>query len=234
MDYGDVLANARPGPRAGAGRRRHRRRVGRHRGLVRSDRRRRGPAGLGHRDHVAHRLRRRGPVHGRRHDRGWQPGRGGAGGPPAQRAPPAVRPGDRRRAAGGGPPAPAARRPRDGRRVGRVRARAERSASPRVGVLAHRRQPLRRLEHRHRTGHAAGRRRRRSPGYGLDAAFPAALIALLLPRLREPVGLRVGLLGAALAVAATFVLPPGVPVLLALVGLVAAGRAPLPARGSAS
>jgi 4-azaleucine resistance transporter AzlC len=70
--------------------------------------------------------------------------------------------------------------------------------------------------------------------YGLDAAFPAALIALLLPRLREPVGLRVALLGAALAVAATFVLPPGLPVLLALVGLVAAWRAPVPAPRSAS
>jgi 4-azaleucine resistance transporter AzlC len=70
--------------------------------------------------------------------------------------------------------------------------------------------------------------------YGLDAAFPAALIALLLPRLREPVGLRVALLGAALAVAATFVLPAGLPVLLALVGLVAAGRAPVPARRRAS
>jgi 4-azaleucine resistance transporter AzlC len=70
--------------------------------------------------------------------------------------------------------------------------------------------------------------------FGLDAAFPAALIALLLPRLREPVGLRVGLLGAALAVAATFFLPPGLPVLLALLGLVAAWRAPVPARGSPS
>jgi 4-azaleucine resistance transporter AzlC len=70
--------------------------------------------------------------------------------------------------------------------------------------------------------------------YGLDAAFPAALIALLLPRLREPIGLRVGLLGAAVAVAATFVLPPGLPVLLALVALVAAWRAPVRARRSAS
>jgi 4-azaleucine resistance transporter AzlC len=68
--------------------------------------------------------------------------------------------------------------------------------------------------------------------FGLDAAFPAALIALLLPRLREPVGLRVAVLGAAVAVAATFVLPPGLPVLLALVGLVAAWRLPVPTRRS--
>jgi 4-azaleucine resistance transporter AzlC len=58
--------------------------------------------------------------------------------------------------------------------------------------------------------------------FGLDAAFPAALLALLMPRLREAVGLRVALLGAAVAVGATFVLPAGLPVLLALVGLVAA------------
>ena len=60
--------------------------------------------------------------------------------------------------------------------------------------------------------------------YGLDAAFPAALLALLLPRLREGVGFRVGLVGAAVAVGATFVVPAGLPVLLGLVGLVAAGR----------
>jgi predicted branched-subunit amino acid permease len=36
--------------------------------------------------------------------------------------------------------------------------------------------------------------------YGLDAAFPAALLALLLPRLRERAGLRVGLIAAAVAV----------------------------------
>ena len=58
--------------------------------------------------------------------------------------------------------------------------------------------------------------------FGLDAAFPAALLALLMPRLREAVGLRVAIVGAAVAVAATFVLPAGLPVLLALVGLVAA------------
>ena len=62
--------------------------------------------------------------------------------------------------------------------------------------------------------------------YGLDAAFPAALLALLVPRLREAAGLRVALLASAVAVAATFVVPAGLPVLLGLVGLVAAGRAP--------
>jgi 4-azaleucine resistance transporter AzlC len=60
--------------------------------------------------------------------------------------------------------------------------------------------------------------------FGLDAAFPAGLIALFLPRLKEAAGLRVAAVGATVAVAATFVLPPGLPVLAALVGLLAAGR----------
>jgi 4-azaleucine resistance transporter AzlC len=65
--------------------------------------------------------------------------------------------------------------------------------------------------------------------YGLDAAFPAALLALLMPRLREPAGLRVALLAGAVAVAATFVVPAGLPVLLGLAGLLVAGRSPRPA-----
>ncbi|RQW98413.1 AzlC family ABC transporter permease [Micromonospora globispora] len=55
---------------------------------------------------------------------------------------------------------------------------------------------------------------------GLDAAFPAGLIALLLPSLREPETRRVALAGAALAVLATPVLPAGLPVLLALAALI--------------
>lgn len=58
--------------------------------------------------------------------------------------------------------------------------------------------------------------------FGLDAAFPAALLALVLPRLREAPVLRACLLGAGIAVATTPFLPGGVPVLLALLGLVAA------------
>ncbi|WP_371479187.1 AzlC family ABC transporter permease [Kitasatospora sp. NBC_00315] len=53
--------------------------------------------------------------------------------------------------------------------------------------------------------------------YGLDAAGPAVFLALLAPRLREgPTELKVAGAGAALALAATVVLPTGVPVLLAL------------------
>ncbi|MBD0423851.1 AzlC family ABC transporter permease [Streptomyces sp. TRM S81-3] len=56
--------------------------------------------------------------------------------------------------------------------------------------------------------------------YGLDAAFPAVLVALVLPALREDAGLRrAALPGAALALAVTPAVPPGVPVLVALAGL---------------
>jgi 4-azaleucine resistance transporter AzlC len=56
---------------------------------------------------------------------------------------------------------------------------------------------------------------------GLDAAFPAALLALVLPTLRDRRTRRAALLGAAVALATTPLLPAGMPVLLALVGLVA-------------
>jgi 4-azaleucine resistance transporter AzlC len=62
-------------------------------------------------------------------------------------------------------------------------------------------------------------------GYGLDAAFPAALMALVLPTLREDAPVRrCALLGAAIALAVTPAVPAGVPVLLALTGLVLHGR----------
>ncbi|AHH99972.1 hypothetical protein KALB_6613 [Kutzneria albida DSM 43870] len=65
------------------------------------------------------------------------------------------------------------------------------------------------------------------PGrFGIDAAFPAAMLALVLPALREPTTLRVAMAGAAIAVATSPFLPPGVPILLALGGLVLAGRVP--------
>lgn len=60
--------------------------------------------------------------------------------------------------------------------------------------------------------------------FGLDAAFPAALLALVLPSLRGAAVLRPALLGAAIALAASPFLPPGVPLLLALAGLVAVPR----------
>lgn len=60
--------------------------------------------------------------------------------------------------------------------------------------------------------------------FGLDAAFPAALLALVLPSLRDPGTLRAALVGVVLALVATPFVPGGVPVLVALLGLVAAGR----------
>ncbi|MFI7406360.1 AzlC family ABC transporter permease [Streptomyces sp. NPDC049541] len=61
--------------------------------------------------------------------------------------------------------------------------------------------------------------------YGLDAAFPAVLVALVLPTLRADARIRrSALLGAALALAVTPAVPAGVPVLLALAGLVLHGR----------
>jgi 4-azaleucine resistance transporter AzlC len=59
---------------------------------------------------------------------------------------------------------------------------------------------------------------------GIDAAFPAALAALLLPSLRRKDSARVGLVAAVAALAATPILPAGMPVLVGMVGLLAAGR----------
>ncbi|GGQ52823.1 AzlC family ABC transporter permease [Couchioplanes azureus] len=56
---------------------------------------------------------------------------------------------------------------------------------------------------------------------GLDAAFPAGLIALILPSLRDRATRTAALAGAAVAVLLTPVLPAGLPVLCALLGLLA-------------
>jgi 4-azaleucine resistance transporter AzlC len=62
--------------------------------------------------------------------------------------------------------------------------------------------------------------------FGIDAAFPAGLLALLLPSLRRADARRVGLTAAGVALLATPVLPAGLPVLAGLAGLAAAGREP--------
>lgn len=61
---------------------------------------------------------------------------------------------------------------------------------------------------------------------GLDAAFPAVLLALVLPSLTDRRTRAAALAGAVVAVAATPYLPAGLPVLLALLGLLLAGRGP--------
>ena len=58
--------------------------------------------------------------------------------------------------------------------------------------------------------------------FGLDAAFPAVLLALILPSLRDPAPRRAALAGAGVALATAPFLPAGLPVLLALVGVLAA------------
>ncbi|GHF06487.1 branched-chain amino acid ABC transporter permease [Amycolatopsis deserti] len=61
--------------------------------------------------------------------------------------------------------------------------------------------------------------------FGLDAAFPAVLLALVLPSLRDRATRQAALAGAVIALAVTPVLPAGLPVLLALAGvLVLVGR----------
>lgn len=56
--------------------------------------------------------------------------------------------------------------------------------------------------------------------FGLDAAFPAALLALTLPALKDVKTRQAAGLGALIALATTPFLPPGLPILLALGGLV--------------
>ena len=57
--------------------------------------------------------------------------------------------------------------------------------------------------------------------FGLDAAFPAVLLALLLPSLRDAGPRRAALLGGAIALASAPFLPAGLPILLALAGVLA-------------
>jgi predicted branched-subunit amino acid permease len=59
---------------------------------------------------------------------------------------------------------------------------------------------------------------------GLDAAFPAAFLALLAPKLRERPALLTAVAGAAVALVATPYLPAGLPVLLAVVPALAVAR----------
>jgi 4-azaleucine resistance transporter AzlC len=60
--------------------------------------------------------------------------------------------------------------------------------------------------------------------FGLDAAFPAVLLALVLPSLRDRQTRRAALVGAAIALAASPFLAAGLPVLLGLLGMLALGR----------
>ncbi|MFF3639559.1 AzlC family ABC transporter permease [Streptomyces sp. NPDC002564] len=71
--------------------------------------------------------------------------------------------------------------------------------------------------------------------FGLDAAFPAVLLALVLPALRaDSAARRASAAGAVVAVLAAPLLPAGVPVLLALLGLLPARRGPRRPRPASS
>lgn len=63
---------------------------------------------------------------------------------------------------------------------------------------------------------------------GLDAAFPAALLALIAPALRDRPTARAVALGSVFALVTTPLLPEGLPVLIALLGMAAA--LPVPRR----
>jgi len=69
-------------------------------------------------------------------------------------------------------------------------------------------------------GALAGAVMRNTGAFGLDAVFPTVLLALVLPSLTDRGTRNAALLGAVIAVAATPFLPAGLPVLLALAGLV--------------
>ncbi|OZM72450.1 branched-chain amino acid permease [Amycolatopsis antarctica] len=66
---------------------------------------------------------------------------------------------------------------------------------------------------------------------GLDAAFPAVLLALLLPSLRDAGARRAAVAGVAVALATTPFLPAGLPVLLALAGVLVSLGSTAPGTG---
>ena len=62
--------------------------------------------------------------------------------------------------------------------------------------------------------------------FGLDAMFPAVILALIVPALRDRVMIPAAVVGAAIALAATPFLPAGLPVLLALAAVLLVRAAP--------
>lgn len=60
--------------------------------------------------------------------------------------------------------------------------------------------------------------------WGLDAAFPAIFLALLWPRLRDPAQRRAALAGSVIALGLVSVAPPGIPIVVASLGVFAGWR----------
>jgi|SRR4051794_9210854 4-azaleucine resistance transporter AzlC len=75
-------------------------------------------------------------------------------------------------------------------------------------------------------GALAGSAIRDTSAFGLDAMFPAVILALIVKDLRDTRILRAALAGAAIALAATPFLPAGLPVLLALAAVLLLVREP--------
>lgn len=75
-------------------------------------------------------------------------------------------------------------------------------------------------------GALAGSAIRDTSAFGLDAMFPAVILALIVKDLRDTRTLRAALAGAAIALAATPFLPAGLPVLLALAAVLLLVREP--------
>lgn len=71
-------------------------------------------------------------------------------------------------------------------------------------------------------GALIGERIRDTSAFGLDAMFPAVILALILPKLSDRKTRNAALAGVAIALATTPFLPAGLPVLLALVAVVLA------------
>jgi 4-azaleucine resistance transporter AzlC len=69
---------------------------------------------------------------------------------------------------------------------------------------------------------------RDTSAFGLDTMFPAVILALIVPALRDRVMLRAAVVGAGVALGASPFLPAGLPVLLALAAVLCTirGRAP--------
>jgi 4-azaleucine resistance transporter AzlC len=61
---------------------------------------------------------------------------------------------------------------------------------------------------------------------GIDAAIPAAFLALVWPRLTDPAQRRSALAGALIAIALVPITPPGVPVVASALGILPAWRRP--------
>jgi predicted branched-subunit amino acid permease len=75
-------------------------------------------------------------------------------------------------------------------------------------------------------GALAGSAIRDTNAFGLDAMFPAVILALIVKDLRDTRILRAALAGAAIALAAAPFLPAGLPVLLALAAVLLLVREP--------